>query len=71
MDAVIARLFTSYRGKIRTFNETEATIKIVPFLAASNYRCSQLNKGRNDNSTDILSINAQNFSTTLPRSTFS
>lgn len=54
MDAVMARLFTSYRGKIRTFNETEATIKIVPFLAASNYRCSQFNKRRNDNSTDIL-----------------
>ena len=54
MDAIIARLFTSYRGKIRTFNETEATIKIVPFLAASNYRCSQFNKRRNDNSTDIL-----------------
>ncbi len=55
MDAVIARLFTNYLGKIRTFNETEATIKIVPFLAESNNRCSQMfNRRRNDKSIDIL-----------------
>ena len=56
MDAVIAQLFTSYLGKIRTFNETEATIKIVPFPAESNYRCSQLfpQKRRNDKSKELL-----------------
>lgn len=55
MDAVIAQLFTSYHGKIRTFNKTEATIKVVPFLAESNYRCSQMfQKRRNDKSKDIL-----------------
>lgn len=45
MDAVIARLFLSYGGDLRTFNITEATIKVVPFPQISDGRCVMAKKG--------------------------
>eukprot|EP00584_Thalassiosira_punctigera_P024351 CAMPEP_0172574100 /NCGR_PEP_ID=MMETSP1067-20121228/136531_1 /TAXON_ID=265564 ORGANISM="Thalassiosira punctigera, Strain Tpunct2005C2" /NCGR_SAMPLE_ID=MMETSP1067 /ASSEMBLY_ACC=CAM_ASM_000444 /LENGTH=560 /DNA_ID=CAMNT_0013366723 /DNA_START=93 /DNA_END=1775 /DNA_ORIENTATION=+ len=55
MDAVIARLLTNYRGALRTFKETEATVKVVPFPDGSNVRCNLLKRrGDSDRSHQIL-----------------
>ncbi len=55
MDAVIARLLTNYRGALRTFKETEATVKVVPFPEGSNVRCNLLKRrGDSDRSHQIL-----------------
>lgn len=47
----MARLFTSYSGSFRTFNVSEATMKVVPFPGSTwNEKCGTWNKtgSRND-----------------------
>ena len=54
MDAVIAHLVTKYYGAFRTFNASEAVIKVVPFPYTTNYRCALYQRGRKNDNTEIL-----------------
>jgi len=53
-DAVLARLFTNYCGPFRTFNITEAIVKVVPFPAVSNGLCNVYSRNRRDDSLNLL-----------------
>ena len=53
-DAVVAGLFIDYWGTLRTFNVTEAIVKVVPFPAMSNFRCTLYSKRSGDDSLNLL-----------------
>lgn len=54
MDAVITQLFVNYYGSLRTFNISEATVKVVPFAALSDSRCIFHTNKRHDNSRQLV-----------------
>jgi len=63
MDAVIAHLVTKYYGAFRTFNASEAAIKVVPFPYTTNYRCAMYQRGMKNDNTEILEEFQKNLMT--------